>query len=365
MEGKTASNRDILDTDYQSILVTGGTGFLGLHTCQYFRDKGMDVTALDLKPFDEADDNEGIGFVEADVRDENSVREAFEKHDPDVVVHAAAALPLWDAETIHEVTVEGTRTVLEVAADADVERIVYISSTAVYGTHDQHPITEESPLDGVGPYGSAKIEAERVCRSFRDEGLVVSILRPKTFIGPKRLGVFQILFDWVEDGASIPLVGWGNNKYQLLHVRDLVRAIELMFVLDSSDVNDVFNVGATEYATMKEDFGALPEYAGTGKRAVGTPTRLTVWALRLLNSLNLSPLYPWVYETAYEDSYVSVEKLHQLGWEPEYSNQEALIETYQWYLENYEPTDDEAGHDHRVAWDQGALRVVKLFFKLV
>ncbi|WP_254536198.1 NAD-dependent epimerase/dehydratase family protein [Halomarina litorea] len=351
--------------DYDSVVVTGGTGFLGLHTCQYFVKQGLDVTAVDLKPFDESDPVEGVSYVEADVRDESTLRETFEEADADVVVHTAAALPLWDDETIREVTVDGTRAVLWAATEADVDRVVYVSSTAVYGTHDHHPITEDSPTDGVGPYGTAKVEAEKLCADFRRRGLCVPVVRPKTFIGPQRLGVFQVLFDWVEDGANVPLVGWGNNRYQLLHVRDLVRAIEVLFTLDEERVNGTFNVGATEYTTMKEDFQALVDYAETGKRVLGTPATLTVAALRVLNALDLSPLYPWVYETAHEDSYVSVEKLRELGWEPEYSNREALIDTYQWYLEEYEEQEGETGLDHRVAWDQGALEAVKALSKRV
>ncbi len=354
---------DATESQYDSILVTGGTGFLGMHTCQYFADHGWEVTALDLKPFDEEDDTEGIEFVEGDVRDEESVREAIRDVEPDVIVHTAAALPLWDDDEIWDVTVEGTRSVLWAAKESGVERVVYISSTAVYGTHDSHPITEESPLDGVGAYGNAKVEAERVCEDFRRMGMCVPILRPKTFIGPQRLGVFQVLFDWIEDGANVPMVGWGNNVYQLLHVHDLVRAIELMFLLDEDEVNDTFNVGAEEYGTMKEDFQAPIDEAGTGKRVIGTPATLTVFALRVLDALDLSPLYPWVYETAHEDSYVSVEKLRGLGWEPEYSNQEALVDTYRWYLDNYEESDAQAGKDHRVAWDQGALTIVKKVFQ--
>jgi nucleoside-diphosphate-sugar epimerase len=116
---------------------------------------------------------------------------------------------------------------------------------------------------------------------------------------------------------------------------------------------------------MKEDFQALLDEAGTGKRVIGTPAPLTVFALRILNALNLSPLYPWVYETAHEDSYVSVEKLQGLSWEPEYSNKDALIDTYQWYLKSYEESTDLTGKDHRVAWDQGALRIVKQIFKKI
>jgi len=103
----------------------------------------------------------------------------------------------------------------------------------------------------------------------------------------------------------------------------------------------------------------LFDHAGTGGRVVGTPAPLTVAALRVLNALDLSPLYPWVYETAHEDSYVSVEKLRRLGWEPEYSNREALVDTYEWYRSEFEGSEAEAGLDHRVAWDQGALGLAK------
>jgi nucleoside-diphosphate-sugar epimerase len=350
--------------DAPSLLVTGGTGFLGLHTCEQFAREGWDVTAFDLKPFEPDDEIKGVGYVEGDVRDEEAVKEAVEG--VDYVVHAAAALPLWDDRRIRQTTIDGTRNVLWAATDTGVERVVYISSTAVYGTHDSHPITEESPLDGVGAYGEAKIEAEKLCADFRRRGLTVPVLRPKTFVGPKRLGVFQVLFDWIEDGANVPLVGWGNNKYQLLHVFDLVDAIELMLTDDRVDeIDDTFNVGADEFGRMKDDFQAPIDYAGTGKRAIGTPAPLTVAALRVLERLNLSPLYPWVYETAHEDSYVSVEKLKGLGWEPEYSNREALVETYKWYLENYEESDEETGMDHRVAWDQGALALVKRVFQMI
>jgi nucleoside-diphosphate-sugar epimerase len=161
------------------------------------------------------------------------------------------------------------------------------------------------------------------------------------------------------------MVGWGNNKYQLLHVHDLVRAIEMMFTLDENEVNEEFNVGATEYGTMKDDFQAPIDEAGTGKRVVGTPATLTRFALRVLNKLDLSPLYRWVYETAHEDSYVSVEKLCELGWQPEYSNKEALVDTYRWYLDSYEETLNQTGKDHRVAWDQGALSTIKRVFQVL
>ena len=142
-----------------------------------------------------------------------------------MLVHAAAALPIQASrESIRSVNVEGTAVVLAAALEAGVRRAVLISSTAVYGVPKHHPIDETSPLVGVGDYGESKIEAEEVARDVGRRGLEVVILRPKTFIGPERLGVFEILFDWIREGRRIPILGDGSNRYQLLAVEDLVEA---------------------------------------------------------------------------------------------------------------------------------------------
>jgi len=287
----------------KTILVTGGTGFLGLHTCEYFYNLGYDIIAFDITPFKKSDNiPEDVKYFEGDVRDSEAIVSCINEHEPDYVVHAAAALPLWNAGKIRDVNKNGTETVLKECSDSDcVSRFTYISSTAVYGTHDEHPIVEDSNLDGVGPYGESKIAAEEICREYRDKSLEVAILRPKTFIGPKRLGVFEVLFDWVEDGASVPLIGWGKNKYQLLHVEDLVESMNVLFDETSDSFNQTYNVGAREYDTMREDFQSLLDYEDRGGKIVGTPSFLSKNSLKILNYLNLSPLYPWVYETAHED----------------------------------------------------------------
>ena len=148
----------------------------------------------------------------------------------DVLVHAAAALPIQSSRAaIRSVNVEGTANVLAGALTAGVRRVVLISSTAVYGVPERHPIVEDDPLVGVGWYGESKIEAEQLAGEFGRRGLDVVIVRPKTFIGPERLGVFEILFDWIRDGRRIPILGDGGNLYQLLAVEDLVDAVARSF----------------------------------------------------------------------------------------------------------------------------------------
>ena len=110
--------------------------------------------------------------------------------------------------------------------------------------------------------------------------------------------------------------------------------------------------------------GALCDYAGNGARVMGTPSWLVKPALATLEALHLSPLYKWVYGTADTDSYVSVDKIKEtLGWAALYSNSDALIRSYQWYLEHKHELGTGTGVTHRVAWNQGALKVVKFFMK--
>lgn len=345
----------------QRVLITGGAGFLGINLIRHLQSKGIsDIVSLDVAEFDypERDD---VTVVTADIRDRGAVLKAMEG--VTWVVHTAAALPLYSEEDILSTDIDGTRNVMSAAKEAGVERCVQISSTAVYGIPDHHPLVEDDELDGVGPYGIAKIEAEKVCLEFREQGMCVPIVRPKSFVGPERLGVFALFYDWAKDGKGFPMIGSGNNRYQLLDVEDLCQSIWLCLTLDREKVNDNFNVGAREFTTMKEDYQAVLDKAGFGKRIIGFPARPVIWGLRFLEMLKLSPLYKWVYETACEDSFVSIEKAERvLGYDPKHSNKDALIRNYDWYLANLASFENASGISHRVPWKQGILKLFKVFF---
>jgi len=342
-------------------LITGGSGFLGINLIRYLYSKRHEITSLDIADFTYQDMKDKIKIIKGDIRDKRIVEESVKGID--IVVHTAAALPLYKPEDIFSTDVDGTRNMLEASFNADVKRFIHISSTAVYGIPDHHPLYEDDKLDGVGPYGKAKILAEEECLKFRAQGKCVPIIRPKSFIGPERLGVFALFYDWAKDGKGFPMIGNGKNRYQLLDVEDLCEAIYLCATLDEKIVNDTFNIGAKEFTTMREDYQAVLDYAGYGKKIVGLPEKPIIWTLRILEALKLSPLYKWVYETASKDSFVSIEKAERvLGFKPKYSNKDALIRNYQWYLDHLDEFKDQTGISHRVPWKQGILKLAKIFF---
>jgi len=344
--------------------ITGGSGFLGINLIRYLLSRGHQVVSYDLIPFDYVDCKDKIKSVVGDIRNTDRLLSAMQG--TEVVVHCAAALPLYSEEDIRTTDVEGTKNVLDAAKNCKVDRVVYISSTAVYGVPDHHPLYETDEMVGVGPYGHAKIEAERACEAAREQGLTVSIIRPKSFVGPERLGVFALFYDWAKDGCSFPMIGNGKNRYQLLDVDDLNDAIYACSTLDKKIVNDTFNIGAKEFTTMGEDYQAVLDEAGKGKRIIGTPAGIIIGILRLLEALKISPLYAWVYETASKDSFVSIEKAEKLlGYKPNFSNKQALIKNYKWYLEHVKDFEGKSGVSHRVPWKQGALGIVKTVFKYI
>jgi nucleoside-diphosphate-sugar epimerase len=339
--------------------ITGGAGFLGLHLARRLLEDGHDVRTLDLAPLDDAELEQNVEEVRGDVRDLSAAARLVQN--ADVLVHAAAALPIQASrESIRSVNVGGTGVAFAAAADGGVRRAILISSTAVYGVPKHHPIAEDAPLVGVGHYGESKIDAEEVARDVGRRGLDVVIVRPKTFVGPERLGVFEILFDWIREGRGIPILGNGSNRYQLLAVEDLVDAT--VAAAEQDVAGETFNVGATEFGTVRSDLEGLIAHASSGSRLRPVPARPAELALRGLELARLSPLAEWHYRTAHRDSFVDVSKAQRLlGFAPRLSNEQALCETYDWYLANRGSV-GAAGVTHRVPWDQRALGVLKRFF---
>lgn len=341
--------------------ITGGSGFLGINLIRYLLEKGHQIVSYDLVAFDYADVKDKVKGIVGDIRNPDALFVAMEGCD--IVVHTAAALPLYTKKDIMTTDVDGTCNVLEAASKRKIKRVIHVSSTAVYGIPNHHPLVETDKLDGVGPYGKAKILAEEVCLEYRKKGMIVPIIRPKSFIGPERLGVFALFYDWAKDGHSFPMIGSGNNRYQFLDVFDLSEAIYMVATKDEKIANDTFNIGAKVFTTMKEDYQSILDFAGFGKKIRGFPAWPMIMTLRVLELFKLSPLYKWVYETASKDSFVSIEKAEKtLGFTPKYSNKDALLRNYKWYVENLEKFKKTSGISHRAPWKQGVLGIVKRLF---
>lgn len=343
------------------VLITGGTGFLGVYLARHFLKKKYTIVLLDIAPLTAKDLLGKVTVETVDIQNKRKLSEVFKKYKPQFVVHAAAALPIQhDRKTIMDINVTGTKNVLDVSLKEKVKRLVFISSTALYGVPQHLPEMEEDPISPIGHYGESKHLGEQLCLKYHKKGLKVNILRPKTFLGPERLGVFTLWFEAIYQNKPVFMLGKGHNIYQLLEVTDLCRAIESALLSRKS--GDIFNIGTDKYDTWAKDLGALITHAKSKSKIVGFPVKASQIILAVLEKLNLSPIVAWHYKTLPVDSYVSIDKAKKhLSFKPTKSNKEILIESYDWYKKHRKEFLGSTGTTHRTIWNFKLLDLLNRF----
>lgn len=336
------------------MLVTGGAGYFGSLLVQWLLDRGHQVRILDVNLPESP--RPGLEVVQGDVRDPGTVRRACEG--VTVVHHNVALVPLArDKQGFWSVNEGGTRTLLEAARAAGVRKVVHMSSSAVYGAPDQNPVDESTPPKPGEDYGMAKLAAEDTCRQFRDRGLDITIIRPRTIMGHGRLGIMQILFEWIRQGTSIPVLGGGQNVYQFVHADDLAAAC---LAAAERPGSAEYNIGAAEFGTMLQALEGLTRHAGTGSKVVSVPLRPAEAMTRLASRLGLSPLGPYHALMYGRPLWFDIGKAREeLGYRPRFSNIEMLCDSYDWYVAHRaEILARRTASPHSMAVKQGALALV-------
>jgi nucleoside-diphosphate-sugar epimerase len=341
------------------VLITGGTGFLGVHLAREFLKQKWSVTLFDIGNLDAKDLIGKVKVIKGNINNKNEINKVAENQD--YIIHAAAALPIQqDKKTIFHVNIDGTKNVLDAALKNKIKRLVFISSTAVYGVPKHLPETETSPLDPIGFYGISKIEGEKLCQEYMKKGLDINIIRPKTFLGTERLGVFSLWFEAIYNNHRLYILGNGNNKYQLLAVSDVTQA--LYKALISKTKNQVFNIGAKEFGTWRNDLQFVINKEKSTAKITALPIKPSQFILAVLEYFNLSPIAAWHYKTMPVPSYVSIAKAEKLlNWHPKKSNQELFLESYDWYKQHRSEIINRQGKTHRVNWNFKILNLITRF----
>ncbi|WP_193607107.1 NAD-dependent epimerase/dehydratase family protein [Nocardioides lijunqiniae] len=334
-------------------LVTGGSGYFGSLLVDALQRDGLEVRVLDV--VDAPDRPDGVRLFHGDVRDEELVGRAVAG--ADMVFHNVAQVPLArDRALFDSVNVEGTAVVIRACERVGVAKLVHTSSSAVFGIPSSNPVTRATSARPVEAYGQAKLDAELLVRAAVSRGLDATIVRPRTILGHGRLGIFGILFDWIADGASVPLLGDGTNVYQFVHAEDLASACLLAARRPGPAV---YNIGAEEFGTMGEAVGRLCAHAGTGSRVrhlpVGPTTRAMEWSARL----GLTPFAPYHWIMYSRSLWFDVaDAKAELDWSARWSTDAMFESSYEWFLQHRD-AEPEGGSAHRRSAKQGLLRVAK------
>jgi nucleoside-diphosphate-sugar epimerase len=339
----------------QTALITGGSGYFGCLLRDRLLEGSWQVKIFDLV---DADDRPpAVALERGDIRDAAAVRSACQG--ADVVFHNVAQVPLAkDRDLFWAVNCDGTENLLAAVREAGVGKLVHTSSSAVFGVPPRNPVDESvEPRPGEA-YGAAKLAAEKLVRRAVEEGGVdASIIRPRTILGHGRLGIFQILFDWVQRGWNVPVLGKGDNVYQFVHADDLADAC---IRAASRPGFGLYHAGAAEFGTMRESLEALCRHAGTGSRVRSVPMAPAVWAMKATSALGLSPLGPYHALMYGRSLYFDISRTtRELDWKPVWSNADMICQSYDWYVAHRDEIGRrQGGSPHRSSVEQGILSLV-------
>src|SRR5690348_15895807 len=255
------------------VLVTGGAGFIGSNLVRGLLERGDDVRVLDNFSTGNRANLEGLGVdvVEGELRSYERVHNAV--RGAEVVFHLGAlgSVPrsVQDPLTSSAVNVEGTLNVLLAARDEGVRRVVYSSSSSVYGVRRDLPVKEDAPPDPLSPYGVTKLAAERFCVAFARvyDGLETTVLRFFNVFGPRQsphsqyAGVVPLFMTTIDAGQSITLDGDGRQSRDFTYISNVIDAtIRAGFVEGVS--GRIFNVATGGSASVNHLADTIGEILG-------------------------------------------------------------------------------------------------------
>ena len=337
-------------------LVTGSSGFLGSAIVKKLVELGNEVVSLDIIS------NKAISkiskFYQIDISEKsNNYKEIFKNID--CVNHNAAIVPLTKSgNDFFKSNVEGTINILNQSIKNNVSHFSHMSSSAIFGKPKPNENVDTNTFNPTGKYGKSKYLAELEVNSKKQFFQSCSIIRPRPIIGKERLGIFEILFDWVYDNKKIPVIGSANNIFQFAHTDDLV---DVSIETAEKNISGIFNIGTDRFSTLRNDLNEAFKIIGSKSRVIGIPKSICVPPLFLLDKLKLSPLSSWHYLSYdWNFKYDTKNTFKKLEWRPKYSNVEMICEAYKWYLDNKQNISSN-NSAHRSNVKQKMLKVIKFF----
>jgi len=315
-------------TQTRNILVTGGSGFFGGVLKRRLLAEGHAVTNIDLVA--DTDTHPALTSIKGDIRDNALLDSIFTKTNFSAVMHCAALLAhdTIDDKELWTSNVDGTRNIAETCRAHNVRQLIFTSTNCLWASNLGHEVKEDEPPSPVELYGKSKLAAEEALKPYETDLNVITIRCP-TIIDSGRLGLLAILFEFIDDGKKVWVVGSGGNRYQFIYAQDLATACILSMDYPHSDL---FHIGSENVCSLREVYEAVIRDAGTKARVAQLPKAPTIAAMKLAHKLGVSPLGPYHYRMIAEDFIFDTTRIRErLGWKPTVTNQQMMTEAYRYY----------------------------------
>ena len=339
-------------------LVTGGAGFFGEILASRLVDAGWSCVTTDLHESPAGDGS--LIHHRGDLRDESFMRKLFDGPAYDAVFHCAAQLAhggvsvadMWSSN------VEATKLLAAIVRERGVPKVIFTSSNCLWCRAASEPIREDEEPRPCEPYGRSKWEAEKCLRA-QEAHFDTVVIRCPTIIDEGRLGLLAMLFEFIDEGRIVWLVGGGRNRYQFIYAQDLATAC---IAAAETPGSALFHIGSDNVRTMAEVFQHVIDRAGSTSRLVAVPKAPMVFAMKVAYALGISPLGPYQYRMIAEDFLFDTSHIKAvLGWQPTLTNEEMLLRAYAYYHRHRAEIESRhAASPHRTATPMGVIRLLKL-----
>lgn len=341
----------------KKILITGGSGFFGEILEKELLRQGYYCVNIDLEP--DSIKHKNLESYQGDIRDSSILEKIFSQHRFDYIIHAAAILAhaVKDKKFLWESNVNGTKNIAEMAKKYHVPKIIFTSSNCLWAHNLGRPVTEEDAPSPVEIYGQSKWEGEKILWDYRDSSQII-IFRCPTIIDEGRLGLLAILFEFIDEGRKVWVVGGGKNRYQFIYAQDLVSAIIKSFDYDK---NAIFNIGSDNVKSFADVYKYLINQAKTKSKIAALNKPLAILAMKLAYFFKISPLGPYQYKMIAEDFEFNTNRIKkELNWSPTLTNEEMLLKSYQYYHNHLKEIKNRRNSSaHRQPAKMGIIRLLK------
>lgn len=305
-----------------NVLITGGAGFIGRYLSNLYIKKGFNVFNLDLIP----NSDKKITNLLGNILDKDFLNKIFVDYQFDIIIHSCAKVPISNLRfTFDEINIEGTKNILNKFTDSRIKKFVYISSSAVYGIPDTIPISEQHERRPVESYGLSKKIGEDLCLKLIQD-YNVNIIRPRTVIGGNRLGIFSILFDWIDSNIDVPVLNNGDNKYQFVDVNDLTFSI---YLASLNKYSGSLNIGAEKFLSIRQLLEILIKNKKSKSVLKNIDNSFLYKFSKIISKTNILPLKDYHYLAYGKDIYFDISFSKKiLDWTPKFSNTESINISY-------------------------------------